>query len=193
MYHYDMMVGASNLHPTAAGVAVSRDDPRVLVTTCNDLFGRLNGHQTRLGYPGEGGKVVKTFKVKDGTFYASIATPKRTNEIAPIVIVEDFLSACCAAACGYHGLALLGTYLSPQLADEIAEYQHLTAYSAPICIALDPGAESAAYKAMTTLRGAVNSDVSVMHLTMDLKNMAMHEQQIVLDSMFPNQNEDHCP
>lgn len=67
------------------------------------------------------GKVLRTKDKKIVTYGTGIYgfVPGGGNPPNAVVIVEDYISACAVALCGYEALALMGTNLSPELARTI--------------------------------------------------------------------------
>lgn len=67
------------------------------------------------------GKVLRTKDKKIVTYGAGIygVVPAWQLGVSALVIVEDYISACAVALCGYDALALMGTNLSPELARNI--------------------------------------------------------------------------
>lgn len=128
-------------------------------------LGTRIGVQTR--YRQGGKKIVKTYKETPGPMYHYLH-----RDHADLWIVEDPLSAAVAYSHGVSALALLGTYLSPELATILAADKDVTGNRC-INVALDPGAEEAATRVARTLQSVVVQPVRVIPLRTDLKDMSL--------------------
>jgi len=91
------------------------EDLDTLVISVRDPYGRTRGHITRTLYEKE--KRVYTYKETDRPFLDYWIEDLNS---APVVVVEDVLSACRLSGLGYNAVALLGTGLSREDAKEIA-------------------------------------------------------------------------
>jgi len=149
-------------------------DPNLAVWECRDLYGQLTAHQTRLGLPGTGPKQVKTYKATQGPVFHHIPNSAYNR----LVVVEDPLSAACAARQGFSGVALLGTYCSEELAFLIGERNYQD-----IVVILDPGAEQQA-KDVGEVLAAYCGPVRRLYLRDDLKNLPSIKQWNLLQSAF---------
>jgi hypothetical protein len=65
-------------------------------------------------------------------------------------------------------VALCGTYVSPELAAELA----FETMPSSVIVALDPGAEKAAARARETLAAHFDAPVQVVYIPQDIKDMA---------------------
>ncbi len=136
------------------------EDGKTLVMPVRDPYGRTRGHVTR------------TFDIPKRCYtYKATSQPWLdwwfdTNNPAPVVIVEDTLSACRLAGCGFNAVALLGTSITTEQAQEIAE----VADSRPIHLALDRDAFLKAIKLCRRHAHILRCD-TVTCLTVDVKNM----------------------
>lgn len=107
----------------------------VTIFKCRDLNGRLLGHVTRTP-----GKAIKTY-LEPGAdcIYSAYLLDGVPRHGAPIVIVEDCISAMAVASHGYDSVALLGTNLPSRLKDD------LKATGRRLLVMLDPDAYKNAF------------------------------------------------
>ena len=137
--------------------AEARERP-TLVLPVLDPYGRVRGHVTRtFGEP----KRCFTYKESAQPFldYWPI------SPTAPVVIVEDCLSACRLAGLGYNAVVLLGTSMSIEQAQEIGEW----AGGREVILALDNDAFKKAIQLMQ--RHSHILRMNVVLLQEDIKNM----------------------
>lgn len=172
----DMSVSLATV--TQAGLFVAEDDPEEAVWVLRGFDGELRGYQTRKNWQ-YGGKRVRTFKEVDGYMYHVIPPLLRGVDHNCLVVVEDAMSAAAVASHGYHSLALLGTYLPEEVADEAGT----RGYEA-ITIALDPGAEKEAKRAYDTMLSANRGQTFCTYIPKDFKNMDGQTRQDVLNYVF---------
>jgi hypothetical protein len=140
--------------------AVDRNE---LVMPVLDQYGRERGHVTR------------TFDTPKRCFtYKATQQPWLDwwvqNTDAPVVVVEDTLSACRLAGVGLRAVALLGTSMTIEQAREIAEVAGVE----PVHLSLDRDAFDKALKLRDRFQHVVGFD-SVYCLDMDIKNMDSDE------------------
>ena len=126
-----------------------------------DPYGRERGHITRSvdATP----KRVFTYKATAQSFIDWWFDDKNS---APVVIVEDCLSACRLAGQGYNSVALLGTNISQKDAREIQE----TARDRDIVLALDRDAFDKAVK-LSIRHRSIWGQIRMVCLDEDIKNM----------------------
>lgn len=98
----------------------------------------------------------------------------RTTKDAPCVIVEDIPSAVRVSMCGVNAVALLGTHVNLEKAQEIA------AYATRIVIALDQDATQKAFQ-IARKYGLLWDDVQVLPLDRDCKDQSQEELKRTLD------------
>jgi len=163
--------------PALAGLHVLAHDPDTCVWKCHSLSGEIRGYQTRRQEAG-GGKRVRTYRESMEPMY-HVVPPTSIPTVSYAVIVEDALSAACVASHQHYGIALLGTYLSKELAEEIAAYDFQA-----IQVALDPGAEEASSKAAARLRAYVACPVYQIFLPEDLKDLPVQEQRSMINCRY---------
>ena len=132
-----------------------------LVMPIRDHYGRERGHITRTVY--EDKKRVYTYKATAQPF---LDWWFRETNTAPVVVVEDTLSACRLSGLGYNAVALLGTGMSQADAREIAQ----VAGSRPIYLALDRDAFKTAMKLRDRHAHIIGIDM-VVCLDEDIKNI----------------------
>jgi DNA primase len=151
------------------------EDRRTLVLPIRDPYGGVRGHITRTLY--ETPKRVYTYKATAQPWLDWWFEPMNS---APVVVVEDVLSACRLSGLGYNAVALLGTGMSQDQAKEI----QTIADGRDVYIALDRDAFEKAIKHKT--RHAHILDVTgVVCLTEDIKNMADDDD---IRSLFDGRN-----
>lgn len=138
------------------------EDGEVLVMSIRSPYYEERGHQTRTLYRDE--KRCFTYKATAQPFLDWWFKP--TNS-APVVVVEDALSACRLSQLGYNAVALLGTGMSNEDAREIVA----TAAGREIIIALDRDAFDKAVK-LAGRHKHILGPTRVLCLTQDIKNMA---------------------
>lgn len=131
-----------------------------LVMPIRDCFGREIGHVTRslLSKP----KRVLTYKATDRSFMDWWLT----ESTAPVVVVEDALSACRLSGLGYNSVALLGTGMSRDDARELTR----GAEGREIYLALDRDAFGKALQLADRHRHLVRFS-QVLCLNEDLKDV----------------------
>lgn len=166
---------------TQAGLFVVEDDPEEAVWVLRGFDGELRGYQTRKNWQ-YGGKRVRTFKEADGYMYHVIPPLIKHTQKNFLVIVEDPMSAAAVASHGYHSLALLGTYLPEELADEAG-----TRGFDAVTVALDPGAEKEAKRAYDSMCSANRGKTFCTYIPKDFKNMNRQDREYVLDYVFGDQ------
>lgn len=132
-----------------------------LVMPIRDHYGRERGHITRTVY--EDKKRVYTYKATAQPFLDWWFTELNT---APVVVVEDALSACRLSGLGYNAVALLGTGMSQADAREIAQ----VAGSRPIYLALDRDAFQTALK-LRQRHLTILTFTKIICLDEDIKNV----------------------
>lgn len=156
----------------------STNSPEVWVL--RNVYGERIGVQTRYHdyNPREDSyrKRVRTYKETSGPVYHALLH-KWDGKERQCWIVEDALSAAVAHSWGHNAVALLGTYLSPELAMELGQISERTS---AFIVALDPGAEHAALRAFNTLKSCTTRDCRVRYLTCDIKDMSFAQLQDVL-------------
>lgn len=131
-----------------------------LVLPILDPQGRVRGHITRtFGLP------KRCFIYKETAQPFLDYWPMPAGEWTPVVIVEDCLSACRLAGLGYNVVALLGTSMSIEQAQEIAQF----AGDRPVILALDNDAFEKA--CVLRDRRAHVLPMTVVFLQQDIKNM----------------------
>lgn len=156
----DMLASAYGLHGYESRWRLS-EDGQTLVMSIRDPCGMERGHQTRTLYLDE--KRCFTFKATAQPFLDWWID--RENS-APVVVVEDALSACRLSGLGYNAVALLGTGMSNEDAREIRQ----TAGDRRIVIALDRDAFDKAIKLAQRHR-YILGPTDVICLQEDIKNM----------------------
>ena len=138
------------------------EDARTLVIPVWDAWGRERGHITRSLY--ETPKRVYTYKATAQPFLDWWFNP--TNS-APVVVVEDVLSACRLYQLGYNAVALLGTGMSRDDAQEIEQVRG----GRRLVLALDRDAFDKAIKLKDRHAHILSID-TVLCLEEDIKNTA---------------------
>ena len=151
--------GLKPLFITAHGWSEA-ESTATLVMPVRDPYGRTRGHVTR------------TFDTPKRCYtYKATSQPwldwwfDKDNP-APVVIVEDALSACRLQGCGFNSVALLGTSMTTEQAQEIAQVSQ----ERPIHLALDNDAFAKATR-------LANRHAHILHmeklhcLTVDIKEM----------------------
>ena len=151
--------GLGHLHMLAHGWTEDGTGT-TLVMPVRDPYGRIRGHVTR------------TFDTPKRCYtYKATSQPWLDwwfdlNNPAPVVIVEDALSACRLQGCGFNAVALLGTSMTTEQAQEIAS----VADDRPVHLALDRDAfQKSLYLYNRYLHQL--SFAGVHCLTVDIKNM----------------------
>lgn len=102
-----------------------------IVYECRGFRGELLGHVTRTP-----GKVIKTYRAKEGTEIYAVFHPNGPQAPDVLVLVEDCVSAMCIALHGGTGVALVGTNV-PSAVDA-----YIRDNAMPVLVWLDPDAES---------------------------------------------------
>ncbi len=131
-----------------------------LVMPILDPYGRVRGHVTR------------TFDTPKRCYtYKATSQPWLdwwfdTDNPAPVVIVEDALSACRLQGCGFNAVALLGTSMTTEQASEI----DIVSTPRSVHLALDRDAFQKAIKLRSRHAHILRLD-TVACLTVDIKNM----------------------
>jgi len=143
-----------------------------LILPVLDAYGRNRGHITRtMGKP----KIVRTYKATSQPFLDWWLV----DTTAPVVVVEDALSACRLAGCGLNAVALLGTSMSADDAAEIAE----CAGDRPVHLALDNDAFTKSIAIRN--RHAHVLGIDMIHcLMLDVKDM---EDDADIRELFTNE------
>jgi hypothetical protein len=115
-----------------------------IVYECRGFRGELLGHVTRTP-----GKVVKTYRAKEGTEMYAVYDPDGSKSLDMLVLVEDCVSAMAVAANGGRAVALLGTNV-PRAVDEVIR-ENAYPY---VVVWLDPDAEAKSLAIASRYRGA---------------------------------------
>lgn len=136
-------------------------DETELIMPIRDAYNRTRGHITRTLY--EKPKRVYTYKETAQPF---IDWWFQSMNSAPVVVVEDALSACRLSQLGYNAVALLGTGINQDTAREISA----TADDREIILALDRDAFDKAVK-YSRKHAPIWGQIKVLCLTEDIKNM----------------------
>lgn len=134
------------------------ENTTTLVMPIRDAYGRERGHLTRTF---DTPKRCYTFKATSLPWLDWWLV----DEHAPVVVVEDTLSACRLAGCGLNAVALLGTSMTTEQAQEIAEVADVR----PIHLALDNDAFGKAI-GMHARHAHILGIVGIHCLPMDVKN-----------------------
>jgi hypothetical protein len=113
-----------------------------IVYECRGFNDELRGHVTRTP-----GKIVKTYRAREGLEMYAVYTPAATSH--GTVLVEDCVSAMSVAANGFMGIALLGTNV-PESVDKWVRFP----LDRPPLIWLDPDAELKAMQIANSIPGA---------------------------------------
>ena len=144
-----------------------------LVMPVRDAYGRDRGHITRTM---DTDKRCYTFKATSQPWLDWWLV----NDHAPVVVVEDTLSACRLAGCGLNACALLGTSITTAQAREIAE----VAATRHVYLALD---NDAFVKSLNlTARHSHILRMDPTCLTVDIKNMDSDDD---IRELFSGRNE----
>jgi hypothetical protein len=114
-----------------------------IVYECRGFRGELLGHVSRTP-----GKVVRTYRAKDGGDMYAVYYPDGSQDVDRLVLVEDCVSAMCVASHGFTGVALLGTNVPPAVDGHIRENE------SRVLAWLDPDAELKSLEIVNRYPGA---------------------------------------
>ncbi len=144
---------------------------RTLIMPVRDPYGRTRGHVTR------------TFDIPKRCYtYKATSQPwldwwfDKDNPV-PVVIVEDALSACRLQGCGFNAVALLGTSMTTEQAQEIAA----VADDRLVHLALDRDAFEKSTRLYRRHSHILKLDGGIHCLKVDIKNM---ESDDVIQELF---------
>jgi hypothetical protein len=173
-----MLLDTYCIHPAIADEHGWRENGKTLVMPVRDAYGRDRGHVTRTF---DTPKRCYTFKATSQPWLDWWLV----NDHAPVVVVEDALSACRLAGCGLNACALLGTSMTIEQAKEI----NAVADERPVHLALDRDAFLKACKLQQRF-SHILPNMCVNCLTVDIKNMDSDDD---IREMFSGRNEfDSC-
>lgn len=162
---YKIPRGGDTFNYLQAGLHTDQTDENE-VWVLRDLKGRVIGHQVRKLSP-KGRKLVKSWKIQDTSASLYHAPGFKTARSTVAWIVEDPLSAATLRTWGYPAVALLGTVLHDDLADQLGSHVWPRSY----VIALDPGAENAAKACKRKLECYTTRPVRIAYTRDDIKDM----------------------
>lgn len=157
---------SSEMH--SHGWMLDQGTAETLVLPILDPYGRERGHITRTLF--ESPKRVYTYKATAQPFLDWWID---ANNSAPVVVVEDVLSACRLSGLGYNSVALLGTGMSTDDAREIAN----AADDRAVYLALDRDAFDKAVK-LKLRHQHILRITKVLCLNEDIKDMG-HDNDIL--------------
>lgn len=162
---YTKLVDAGGDVDTAR-LRVLVDTPDTAVWVCKDVNGRHLGHVTR-----DLNKTIRTYKaVPESIYFANSICWQQDCRW----VFEDPMSA---TLCAERAIALLGTYMSRDMAKHLRDAESRCSFF----VALDPGAEDAAMKVIKTL---LNAGLSATFVPMneDFKDMNPGAREMLLES-----------
>ncbi len=115
------------------GLRTLLKNPEIYAWECYDLKRQLIGWQARAPH-----KIITSYREHDGPFYAAFLPDGTEATAYPLLIVEDPLSAALMADEGVPTVALLGTNMSDDLADDVRNWS--LRFDKRIYVAMDPDA-----------------------------------------------------
>ncbi len=152
---------------------ISRNSEGQYVFQVRGPVGALRGHVVRRGAWSGGEPLVcplpkvlpkvKSYRLYPDGAFSAWYHPMGNVIQRHVVIVEDCVSALCAAQVGFHSVALLGTHMSNEIARE------LQVFGWPVILALDPDATETSLK-IAQKWGPALPTTRVLILNDDLKD-----------------------
>lgn len=115
------------------GLRTLLKNPEIYAWECYDLKRQLIGWQARAPH-----KVITSYREHDGPFYAAFLPDGTETNNTALLIVEDPLSAALMADEGVPTVALLGTNMSDDLADDVRNWS--LRFDKRVVVAMDPDA-----------------------------------------------------